>query len=525
MQSKFQEPLNRALKNRNQNQLTKLIAKIYRAGLIDAKFDLVDYQQITLLMLFVLSNNLNMVKKLLIECKADRLIKEADGQNALYMATHLAISSPEYDYKIATLLLTDQAKEQICSQERLTGHTVISFCAMNDSAIATGFLRLFLDITTEPLNQTTINGDYPINLACLHGEETTLNALLKFQPEKQVLLAGQFKELPLHTLLSRDLTASLALLLAHEPQQQLLSRTESGMTVLHIAALRLQFATLKFLKEHNLVSELVNVPFGEHAQTALHLAITIEHENPVPKAERHVHWFVKELLVYGADVMTGAGNLIPLLRCCQNNYVSVAKLLLAQREEEQLTNIDCENFIPIMTACFYGAHSVVDFLLEFACNQTLEHLTFRNKSGHNALHLAINHYHEHPEHAENILHMVKSLLKFYPVEQLLVVTQGINPLLRATALGFVDMVKMIMQFDCKTQLTEQNDSTILPIHFACDRENIPIVQALLQQHALAQLHTPYKGITPLQQATLNQNLELMQLILAIDPTTLLTLLP
>ncbi len=445
----------RAINNGNEAQLEKFVRQVHQAGLIDAFFVIPGLVKATLLMYYVKTNNHKMVKQLLTTYNANRLIKDDENYNALFMATEQLLLRTECKEDILNLLLEKDAEAQIEIQETREGYSVLTICIFYSNA---KLLSKFLNITHNPLFYSSHAGYYLMHLACenllstLEQKREVVEVLLQYQPEKQLMLPGKLQELPVHLLLSRGVIGLLPLLLRHIPKEQLLATTGAGDSVLHIAAKNLQFGVIAALKKHELMPRLVNLTCGDHGVTALHMAITNVNDNEELKDERLVQGFVAELLKWEADVMSGPIGLIPLECCCQSNYQQVAELLLTKNFEAQMQNRNVEGYTPLFTAIYYGSVNLVKYFLQLPICQTRDYLLTPSKSGLLPIHMAIYRCGQDKTLTSEYIEILQELLKFFPDEQLSTKWLDSTPLMMAKEMEIIEMIDYLSVDSAANQL-------------------------------------------------------------------------
>lgn len=519
VQLKLEKELNYSLNN--PSKVHDVIQKIAKAGLINAVFTTTTHtKRIPLLVCFTLRNDITTIQLLLDTHKADPLVCSEDGHNALFTAVDMYATYPtQFNLEIITELLKFNAKAQICQRNVIEKFHVVHFCITRNLV---ELLGRFLKLAPEALNLPTKIGSYPIHLICKKDAneqviaEKMLQLILQINPTEQVLLKGEHKRLPIHILAQTDRFKLIDIILQHVPQAQLTATDGKGQSLLHMATGLGKIGLFGLLKKHNVLTNLLNLSYGESGQTALHIALLLNSNVPTNKNVKQ--FFVKALLETGAEVLAGNDGLIPLETCCGYDDVDIAKLLLTKETEAQLRKQTSEGYTPLHSCCYYGAVNMATYLLSIDFCQNKNYLLQTNNYHRTALHVALIHYAKAPKNkAKNFLTIIEKLLEYFPEEQLSECQSGQTPLMTAVADDSVDAVALLVNFIVEAQFLTLDEDGKLPIHLACDQSSFTITKLLLTHFFAEQLNSRHEGFTPLHRAIFSKALDIVCLILEKQP--------
>jgi ankyrin repeat protein len=519
----YNKQLVRAIKNKDAPRMHNYISKIAKAGYINELFDMPEYNGFTLLMYFVMANDEKTVSLLIEEHKADRLIVQEQGYNALFLFTEISVKIRSVNLRILNLLLAQNPMEQICNIEKKAGYTVIHYCILHNQLY---LLNLYLSTSADPLFYRTIKGYYPIHLACTIAitpdqRVALLGGLLKYHPHEQVLLTGRNERLPIHEVYQcyQDERQSLGLLMNYEPLSQLIKRYDDNVNLLIVAASRKDLLMLGYLRKNDAIHQCANTITGDYQLTALHNAIIPNSNTLIRVDENIVILFVTELIKNGANVLAGKHGMLAIECCCEQNYPEVAKILLDQSAVEQLNNCTSEGYTPLASACDYGSVDVVRLLLDIPHCQGSAYLLSKTNSDLSALKLAVSGYVEKTALREKYFEIIKMLLNHYPIPQLIQKNSESTILIEAVKSGCTELVELLLSYCHNQQVLLPDQSGEMPIHAACDRDNTQIVILLLKESAEQQLKSRSQGFTPLHRACFAMQNGIIAEIIKIYPSS------
>ncbi|KAK7257445.1 hypothetical protein RIF29_31434 [Crotalaria pallida] len=231
--------------------------------------------------------------------------------------------------------------------------------------------------------------------------------------------------------------------------------TPSGDSLLHVAADLGRERIAELIAYH-----FPGLLFGTNIRgdTALHVAARSKNCN-----------IIKIILsqVEGLTKLTNANGDTPLhAAVCSRNLAGIIELLLADSQVVHYLNNSGKS--PLYLAVTIGDVDILDLLLQtpFPSNKPLP-----QSHGNSPLHAAI---------LERNSDMLKEILKRKPELIYLRDENGGTSLHYAAYIGYIEGVRILLNVSTLTAL-ERNSKGDLPIHIACKRGHVIVVEELLQQ--------------------------------------------
>ena len=226
---------------------------------------------------------------------------------------------------------------------------------------------------------------------------------------------------------------------------------------------------------------------------------------------------IVELLIKDGRSDLKAKNYSPLLAVCENNKLSIAKLLLKERTK-QLINIAYNNNEPIMVCCEHGSLDVLKYLVMFRRYDESINPGARDSE---ALFIAIESH--HPT-------IVKYLLTRREINPL---TRNNRALILASdgrEMRNAKCLKVLLS-DNRINPRQTNEEGIDPLMMACQTDNVEAVKVLLtdpRTDLTARSHRAFRFVNIFEEDITGQDImrksEIMKLFIKDDRTNKLDLL-
>jgi len=455
---------------------------------------IVPTEKYTLLMYFIITNNLEKVTELLKgDNPASVLAVNEAGKNGLFIAV---------EYKRIELI------QKLAS---INNHSQFMITAL---------------ITRVTPLCYAVEKNLPIEI---------INELLKYFPEKQLLLRNSDGMIPLGWGCLKGSLNVVKILLLHIPLEQLNHKTKKGLSIFHYALNSQNYELIEWILQN--YPQCLNSTSIDNATPLF--AVCLSQINDIR--------LVRLLLKNGAEaqILINVNGKIPLSVAAELNNHEIVEELLNFELEKQLEYVDSDGLTPLARACFFGAlkavniiitrktdvakflltediegliplqiaiiqsknNAIIDVLLKIVPDEQLSKQ--EQKNGYTSLFSCV---------VKKDIEKIKILVKYLnPGIYLIPDSEGTTPFYYAAQEGYTEICDLLLNHGPSEQLMGSLRNSF-PIHIAANRNHSKVVELIIKKDKQNQLSLIDKDIdqrNPLHIAAFN-NATLVAIVLVMN---------